>query len=111
MKPSGLIQIRRYSSLLAHSVTPGQRPEYDERGALVKVTPLPRTPTALSDPLGPELLLLGALVLETGGVGPENITMELGWRRCAFISDCVIRVESPGTATNRTEAVLDPLGC
>lgn len=50
-----------------------------------------KSPTsAVSNPLGPELLPLGALVLETGGVGLENITMERGWRRCAFISDCVI---------------------
>lgn len=111
MKSSGLIQIRRYSSLPAHSVTPRQGPEYEERGIHAKVTPPPPPTSALSDPLGPELLLLGALVLENGGVGPENITMELEWRRCAFISDCVIRVESPGTATNRTEAVLGPLGC
>lgn len=82
-----------------------------ERGVHVKVTPPPLPTSALSDPLGAELLLLGALVLETGGVGLENITMELGWKRCAFISDCVIRVESPETATNRPEAVLDPLGC
>lgn len=83
VKSSGLIQISRYSSLPAHSVKPGRSQSMRRGGFNSKSLPPPPT-SALSDPLGPELLLLRALVLETGGVGPENITMGLGWREVCF---------------------------